>query len=140
MLFGMGLIVSGMGNPAKIINFLDVTGTFDPSMALVMIGAIAVVMPGFKLLRGRDKPIFAQAFNWPSRTDIDMRLIAGSSLFGIGWGLSGYCPGPGIVGLPQGESGTIAFMVAMLVGMSVGRYAADAQTLFGIGRKGQAAG
>ena len=96
LLFGIGLIVSGMTNPAKIQNFLDVAGSWDPSLAFVMGGAIAVTMPAYILLRKRSAPLFAMAFQWPTATTLDTKLIGGATIFGIGWGASGFCPGPSI--------------------------------------------
>jgi len=123
LLFGMGLIVSGMINPAKIQNFLDIAGTWDPSLAFVMGGAIAVAMPAFYLLQKKTAPVFAKAFQWPTTTSLDKRLITGAAIFGIGWGISGFCPGPAITAVPiafiGGETVTsIAWFVpAMLLGL-----------------------
>ena len=121
LIFGLGLIVSGMANPAKVLNFLDVFGTWDPSLAFVMAGAIAVTLPGYKLLRGRDAPLFADKFGWPTRSDIDSRLILGAGLFGIGWGLIGFCPGPALTSLTIGNASTFIFVPAMLAGMWLAR-------------------
>src|SRR5690554_1333329 len=94
LVFGFGLILSGMTNPAKIIGFLDVFGDWDPSLALVMAGAIAVTLPAFYFLKKRQKTWLNLAFSWPTREAIDTPLIVGSVLFGVGWGLAGLCPGP----------------------------------------------
>lgn len=96
LLFGLGLATSQMINPLKVLAFLDVLGRWDPSLAFVMAGAIAVTLPGFRLLRSMNKPVLAPAFQWPKVNTIDSKLLLGSALFGIGWGLAGYCPGPGI--------------------------------------------
>ncbi len=96
LLFGLGLAVSQMVNPHKVLAFLDVFGHWDPSLAFVMGGAILVTLPGFALLRRLDQPVFAPRFQWPTRRDIDRRLVVGAALFGVGWGLAGYCPGPAI--------------------------------------------
>jgi uncharacterized membrane protein YedE/YeeE len=117
LIFGIGLIVSGMTNPAKIQNFLDIFGTWDPSLMFVMGGAIAVTMPGFLFLKTKEKPLFAPDFGWPSRTDLDLKLIFGSSVFGFGWGLGGFCPGPALTALPGGLSETVLFVVAMVAGI-----------------------
>ncbi len=116
LIFGAGLLVSGMANPLKVQNFLDVFGNWDPSLAFVMGGAIAVTLPGYHLLRKKAKPLFAPAFHWPGRTDIDTRLIGGSALFGIGWGLGGFCPGPALTSLAFLSTGTLVFVPAMLAG------------------------
>ncbi len=117
IVFGFGLIISGMINPAKVQNFLDLFGHWDPSLAFVMGGAIAVTMPGFKLAQIRAKPFFHDVFHLPTRTDLDIRLLFGSAIFGVGWGLGGYCPGPAVTGLPLAANGTVIFVVTMLVGM-----------------------
>lgn len=93
LLFGCGILISGMGNPAKVLNFFDVAGTWDPSLAFVMGGALLVTAIGYRLVFRMDRPWLAQAFSLPTRTDLDMKLIGGSAVFGIGWGLSGFCPG-----------------------------------------------
>jgi uncharacterized membrane protein YedE/YeeE len=117
VIFGLGLIVSGMINPAKVQNFLDLFGSWDPSLAFVMGGAIAVTLPGFRLLRLRAKPLFAEIFSWPTRSDLDVRLFTGAAIFGVGWGLGGYCPGPAVTALSGGAGSTIVFVLAMLIGM-----------------------
>lgn len=119
LFFGLGLIVSGMTNPAKIIGFLDVFGAWDPSLAFVMGGAIAVTMPAFYLLKKRHKTLLNLSFSWPTRKDINMPLVAGSVLFGIGWGLAGLCPGPSIVALTSGMAEISIFAGAMLAGIAL---------------------
>ena len=121
LVFGLGLIVSGMADPAKVQNFLDPFGTWDPSLAFVMLGAIAVTFAGYRLVFRRGRPLLADTLSAPSKTDIDVRLLAGAGLFGIGWGLSGFCPGPAIVSLPLFATGTLVFVPAMLGGMLVAR-------------------
>ena len=116
LIFGIGLLISGMANPLKVQNFLDVFGNWDPSLAFVMGGAIAVTLPGYHWLRKKARPFLADSFQWPSRNDIDLRLIGGSALFGIGWGLSGFCPGPALTALPFLATGTLIFVPAMLAG------------------------
>ena len=117
LLFGLGLVVSGMSDPAKVLNFLDLFGTFDPSLAFVMGGAVIVAFLGFRFTLRRPAPLLAGRFQLPTRTDIDARLIVGPALFGIGWGLGGFCPGPAFTGLGLGASGTLVFVGAMLAGM-----------------------
>lgn len=127
LIFGLGLVLSGMANPAKVIAFLDVAGDWDPSLALVMAGAIAVVLPGYKLLQTRPAPLLAKTFNWPGKAELDGRLFGGAALFGMGWGLGGYCPGPAIVALGLVAPGTILFIIAMLAGMIMARWLVSAQ-------------
>lgn len=121
LLFGTGLIVSGMADPANVIGFLDLGGAWNPQLALVMAGAIAVALPGFALLRRRERPLLAAAMHWPQTVGIDRRLVAGSLLFGIGWGLAGFCPGPALVGVGIGSGDAVVFTVAMLAGMYLQR-------------------
>jgi len=122
LLFGFGLLLSGMADPAKVQNFLDLFGTWDPSLAFVMGGAIAVTMPGFWLVIRRNKPFFNDVFHLPSRTDLDPRLITGAAIFGVGWGLGGFCPGPAITALPLAAEGTLIFVATMLTGMAASKY------------------
>ncbi|MDQ0080763.1 putative membrane protein YedE/YeeE [Variovorax boronicumulans] len=119
LVFGLGLIVSGMANPAKVLGFLDLSGAWDPSLAFVMAGAIAVGMVAFMLARRRTVSILGAEMRLPSARQIDRRLIAGSLLFGIGWGIAGFCPGPGLVALGMGEVKALVFLAAMLAGMSI---------------------
>ena len=129
LIFGLGLIVSGMSNPAKVLNFLDFaairSGTWDASLAFVMAGAIAVTFVGFKLVLRGSQPVFGEKFHLPTRKDIDARVIAGPMIFGIGWGLSGFCPGPAITALGFGTSAAVIFAVAMLAGMWLARFIAN---------------
>jgi uncharacterized membrane protein YedE/YeeE len=122
LLFGTGLVLSGMANPAKVQNFLDLFGTWDPSLAFVMGGAIMVAMPGFWLVQKRTTPFFHDVFHLPTRTNFDARLVFGAATFGIGWGLGGFCPGPALTSLPLAASGTHLFVPAMLVGMVIAKY------------------
>jgi uncharacterized membrane protein YedE/YeeE len=117
LLFGFGLIIAGMVNPAKIIGFLDVAGTWDPSLALVMVGAIAVGLVAFALARRRTMSALGLPMRLPSQRTVDARLIGGSLVFGIGWGLAGFCPGPAIVALGAGYAKAAVFVAAMLLGM-----------------------
>ena len=115
-LFGLGLAVSGMVNPAKVLGFLDVAGRWDPTLAFVMLGALAVTTPAFRYVLKRRNPWFAPGFSLPTRSDLDPRLISGAALFGIGWGMAGLCPGPAVTGLVSGSSAVYAFVAAMLTG------------------------
>lgn len=124
LIFGFGLIISGMANPVKVQNFLDLFGTWDPSLAFVMGGAIIVTAPGYWLLKKRETPLFANTFQFPARTDFDKNLIMGASIFGIGWGLGGFCPGPALTALTMGNINTLIFVIAMIVGMLVAQWRA----------------
>ena len=125
-LFGLGLVVSGMVNPAKVQNFLDISGTWDPSLAFVMAGAVAVAFAGYRLAWRMRRPVLDHRFHLPETTAIDRRLVFGAAVFGIGWGLGGYCPGPAFTGLSLFAPGTIIFVPAMLAGMWLARNAATA--------------
>lgn len=116
-LFGFGLVLSGMTQPTKVIGFLDVFGEWDASLMLVMVGAIAVHFPVYRLIQGRPSPLFAERFALPTRRDLDAKLLAGAVLFGLGWGLGGFCPGPGVVSLGGGGPSVVAFVAAMLSGL-----------------------
>lgn len=122
-LFGLGLAISGMADPAKVIGFLDVTGDWDPTLAFVMGGALLVAGPAFRLIFKRHRPVLAEDFELPSKTRVDAGLLGGSALFGIGWGLSGFCPGPAVTALvPALATGIVpvfAFVVAMVAGMAI---------------------
>jgi uncharacterized membrane protein YedE/YeeE len=117
LLFGGGLAVSGMTRPQKVLGFLDVFGKWDPSLMFVMLGAIGVHQFAYRLIRGRNAPLFAAKFAVPSRRDLDAKLLLGAAVFGAGWGLGGYCPGPGIASLPGGGMGALVFVSAMLAGV-----------------------
>jgi uncharacterized membrane protein YedE/YeeE len=116
-LFGLGLAVSGMTNPAKIIGFLDLAGEWDPTLAFVMGGALLVTIPAFRLILGRQRPILAGDFALPAKSTLDARLLGGAALFGVGWGLSGFCPGPAVAALVTGLAPVFAFVAAMMAGM-----------------------
>jgi uncharacterized membrane protein YedE/YeeE len=120
LMFGLGLVLSGMVDPNKVQNFLDLTGAWDPSLAFVMVGAIAVASVGFALVKRRPGPLLEPTFQFPTRTDMDGRLILGSAIFGIGWGLGGLCPGPALAALTLAAPGTLAFVPALLVGVMAG--------------------
>lgn len=119
LLFGLGLIISGMANPAKVLGFLDLAGPWDPSLALVMAGAIAVGVVGFAFAGRRARSWLGLPMRLPSNRAIDGRLVAGALLFGAGWGLAGFCPGPAVVALGAGYWQAGVFVAAMLVGMAV---------------------
>jgi uncharacterized membrane protein YedE/YeeE len=119
LVFGLGLIVSGMANPAKVLGFLDLGGNWDPSLALVMAGAIAVGSAAFLLAKNRTRSLLGAEMKLPTASHIDRRLVTGSALFGMGWGIAGFCPGPGLVALGMGESKALVFVAAMLAGMAV---------------------
>ena len=121
LLFGLGLIVSMMVNPAKVLAFLDIAGAWDPSLAFVMGGALTVTLVGYRLVLRRPKPWLADSFALPTRRQIDRRLVAGAALFGIGWGMAGFCPGPAIVATVLLPETAIAFVAAMIVGMIAAR-------------------
>ena len=122
LVFGAGLVLSGMINPAKVLNFLDLFGTWDPSLAFVMIGAIGISIPGFMFIRKKKIVLFASDLKFPTRKDIDKKLIIGASLFGLGWGLIGFCPGPVVSSLLIGNEGSLLFAAMMVLGMVCGKY------------------
>ena len=119
LIFGIGLLVSGMADPAKVLNFLDLAGNWDPSLAFVMGGAIAVGLIAFHVAAGRNKSLLGDAMRLPSATQIDRRLVFGGLAFGVGWGLAGYCPGPALVSLIVGGEKPLIFTGAMLAGMAI---------------------
>lgn len=121
LLFGAGLILSGMVDPAKVQNFLDLFGTWDPSLAFVMGGAVLVAFAGYRLVLRRGKPVIGGKFHLPSKTGVDSRIIVGPALFGMGWGLGGFCPGPALTAVGLAQVGTLAFVPAMLAGMWMAR-------------------
>lgn len=120
-LFGVGLVLGGMTQPAKVVGFLDVTGDWDPSLILVMGGAVMVYALLYRVFTKREAPLFATTFSLPTRKDLDARLLAGAALFGVGWGLGGFCPGPGLVSLGSGGGKAATFVVTMLAGMELKR-------------------
>jgi uncharacterized protein len=117
LIFGAGLLISGMTEPEKVLGFLDILGEWDATLAFVMAGAVAVSAIGFALAHRRGAPVFATKFSWPERRDIDAPLVAGAILFGIGWGLVGICPGPALVNLAGLSLPIAVFVVAMVLGM-----------------------
>lgn len=127
LLFGSGLVVSGMADPAKVLNFLDLFGTWDPSLAFVIGGAVLVAFVGYRLVLGRGQPLVGGKFQLPTKTDIDSRILVGPAIFGIGWGLGGFCPGSAIAAIGLGATGTLAFVPAMILGMWAARMLAERQ-------------
>lgn len=119
LLLGAGLVVSQMVNPAKVLNFLDVAGRWDPSLAFVLAGATGTAFVGFRLVRRRTAPLFAERFQLPTARLIDRALLMGSAIFGIGWGLAGLCPGPAVAGFALAPGRLLPFLLAMLVGMAI---------------------
>jgi uncharacterized membrane protein YedE/YeeE len=116
-LFAVGLAVSGMTRPAKVVGFLDLSGAWDPSLAFVMLGAIGVHFVATRLITRRARPLFEERFHLPTRKDLDARLLLGAALFGVGWGLGGFCPGPGLVSAASGSLPAFVFVVGMTLGM-----------------------
>jgi uncharacterized membrane protein YedE/YeeE len=123
LLFGVGILVSGMSNPAKVLNFFDVAGSWDPSLAFVMGGALTVTSVGYRWVLKRARPILADGFHLPSARDIDQRLIVGSLLFGVGWGITGFCPGGLVPVLAIGRSEPLLFAAGLVAGLALTRLA-----------------
>lgn len=119
IVFGFGLSLSGMMNPARVRGFLDLFGVWDPSLAFVMAGAVGIALIGVRIMRRLSHPVLDTEFHLPGATRIDGRLIGGAALFGIGWGMAGFCPGPALASLSLGLPAVIAFVVAMVLGMTV---------------------
>lgn len=133
LIFGVGIAISGMANPAKVINFFDIAGIWDPSLAFVMGGALIVTMLGYSYILKRPGPFAAASFHLPTRRDLDARLIGGSATFGVGWGIAGFCPGGALPALGTGVPEVFAFVAAMVAGIVVAkqvqnRLASDAVT------------
>ena len=121
LLFGLGLLLSGMADPAKVQNFLDVFGTWDPSLAFVMAGAVAITFIGYRVTLRRGAPLLSPQFKLPASEPIDGRVLLGAGLFGVGWGLTGFCPGPAVVSIPLLAPGMLVFVPAMLGGIVLAR-------------------
>lgn len=119
LIFGLGLAISGMMNPAKVIGFLDVAGDWDPTLAFVMGGALLVTVPAYRAILKRRRPVLEDDFSLPTKKTLDAPLIGGSALFGVGWGLVGFCPGPAVAALGTGLAPVLAFVAAMLAGMAL---------------------
>lgn len=127
LVFGLGIMLSGMANPAKVLNFFDIAGTWDPSLAFVMGGALVVTAIGYRLVFRSAQPMFAPRFLVPTRKDIDVKLVGGSAVFGIGWGLSGFCPGGLVPALGIGDSTPWIAFAAIVAGMMAARGLASLQ-------------
>jgi hypothetical protein len=121
-IFSVGLVLGGMTRPSKVLGFLDVAGSWDPSLAFVMMGAVGINVIAFRFILRRRGPVLGGEFVLPQRTAIDRRLLAGAAIFGIGWGLAGYCPGPGLVSMASGNAAPLLFVAAMIVG-ALGQHA-----------------
>ncbi|WP_287124818.1 DUF6691 family protein [Chromohalobacter sp.] len=121
LLFGLGLAISGMTDPARVIGFLDVAGDWDPTLIFVLGGAVVTTFIGYRLVWRRQTPVFESRFQLPTRRDLDTRLLGGAALFGIGWGLSGYCPGPAVASLPGLSWPLAAFVVTLIAGWWLSR-------------------
>jgi uncharacterized membrane protein YedE/YeeE len=119
LVFGLGLLLSGMADPAKVLGFLDLAGAWDPSLMFVMGGAVGVGAVAFAFARSRPRSLLGEPMQLPTKTSIDRRLVLGALLFGTGWGLAGFCPGPAVVALGVGEPKAVVFVVAMLAGMGL---------------------
>jgi uncharacterized membrane protein YedE/YeeE len=131
--FGLGLLISGMSDPAKVLNFLDFAGigagTWDPSLAFVMAGAIAVTFVGFEWVLRQPRPFFGEEFHLPVKRELDLRIISGPAIFGVGWGLAGFCPGPAFTALGFGSAAAVMFVAAMMAGMLFARWLANRPSL-----------
>lgn len=123
LVFGVGILISGMGNPGKVLNFFDVAGTWDPSLAFVMGGALLVTAIGYRLVFRMERPVLASSFSLPTKRDLDMKLIGGSAVFGIGWGLTGFCQGGLIPVLGIGLTGPLLTLAAIAAGIVAARWA-----------------
>jgi len=121
-IFGIGLVVSQMINPEKVLGFLDLFGSWDPSLAFVMIGALIISSPLFHLIKNKDKPLFSEKFNYSNNKEINNKLVIGSALFGAGWGLGGLCPGPAISSIALLNINSIIFVVAMFIGFYLAKF------------------
>lgn len=121
LVFGVGISISGMANPAQVLNFFDIFGTWDPSLALVMGGALVVAAIGYKIIFRRPAPIFEPVFNVPTSRVIDTKLVAGSAVFGVGWGIAGFCPGAALPALGTGRAEVFVFFGALVAGILLAR-------------------
>jgi uncharacterized membrane protein YedE/YeeE len=116
IVFALGLVVSEMVNPARVIGFLDVAGQWDATLLLVMVGALAVTVPAFPLILRRSAPLLADRFSLPAKTSLDQPLLLGAAIFGVGWGIGGFCPGPALAALASGSANVLMFVAAMVLG------------------------
>ncbi|WP_316860659.1 DUF6691 family protein [uncultured Cohaesibacter sp.] len=136
-IFGLGIIASGMANPAKVLNFFDIAGSFDPSLAFVMAGALTVAIPGYAFIfRKVKKPVYTPTYNVPTNRKIDIRLVVGSSIFGIGWGIGGFCPGASIPALGLVHESSLVFVVALVVGIVLAQLIQKSGIIEQIAKKG----
>ena len=117
LIFGLGIMISGMANPAKVINFFDVFGTWDPSLMFVMGGAVVTTFIGYRLVLGRKQPLFETRFKLPTSTNIDPTLFGGAAIFGVGWGIAGFCPGGAIPAIGTGRMEVLVFMAGLVAGL-----------------------
>lgn len=117
LMFGLGILISGMANPAKVLNFFDIAGAWDPSLMFAMGGALLTTFAGYKFVLGRQGPVLSTTFQLPTPTRIDLKLIAGSAIFGIGWGWTGFCPGAAIPALGTGRQEVLFFVVGLIAGL-----------------------
>lgn len=124
-IFGTGIAMSGMANPAKVINFFDVAGTWDPSLAFVMGGAVIVTFIGYRLVFSRSAPVYEPTFDVPTNRQLDARLLIGSGVFGVGWGIAGFCPGGALPALGTLDTRVVIFVAALIAGMLITRTALD---------------
>lgn len=122
LIFGVGIAISGMANPAKVLNFFDIAGTWDPSLALVMGGALVTTFIGYKLVFGRSAPVLADGFQVPTSRTIDSRLVGGAAVFGIGWGIAGFCPGGALPALGTGRPEVFVFVAALVAGILAAKF------------------
>jgi hypothetical protein len=133
LIFGLGLLISGMSDPAKVLNFLDLAGiaagSWDPSLAFVMAGAVAVTSAGFAWVLRQPRPLLGETFHLPIKRELDLRILAGPAVFGVGWGLAGLCPGPAFTALGFGTPAAVIFVAAMLAGMLLARWLANRRSL-----------
>ncbi|MEL6124814.1 MAG: DUF6691 family protein [Pseudomonadota bacterium] len=129
LIFGLGIAISGMANPAKVINFFDIAGSWDPSLAFVMGAALVVTFAGYRMVFGSGAPLFDGTFHLPTKSSIDRRLVGGSALFGVGWGIAGFCPGGALPALGTLNTDVMVFMTALVVGVWLARWLDRARTV-----------
>jgi uncharacterized membrane protein YedE/YeeE len=133
LIFGLGLVLSGMSDPAKVLNFLDLagigSGSWDPSLAFVMAGAVTFTFVGYQWVLKRPGPLFGEKFHLPTSRELDVRIVAGPAIFGLGWGLAGFCPGPALTALGFGTRASAIFVAAMIAGMMLARWLANRSSL-----------
>jgi len=123
LIFGVGIMISGMANPAKVLNFFDIAGVWDPSLAFVMGGAVVVTFLGYRVVLKRPGPTAGTKFHLPTKRDIDLPLVAGSASFGVGWGIAGFCPGGALPAIGTGNPSVLIFVAALIVGILVAKWA-----------------